>query len=116
MTIDRYWIYEKNPYRLRDGEDPSEDTLFEKGMRTIKGVVSGGIEALDDANIIKFNRIIKKFSGDSQFIIITHNKLTMAAVDTIYGVHNQGGISSVLPVDFRSLKHENYWEEVSNKG
>ncbi|MEM8523068.1 MAG: chromosome segregation protein SMC [Bacteroidota bacterium] len=67
---------------------------------------------LDDANIEKFNNIIRKFSKDSQFIIVTHNKLTMAAVDTIYGVHNQGGISSVLPVDFRSLKHEDYWEQV----
>ncbi|MEM0993196.1 MAG: chromosome segregation protein SMC [Bacteroidota bacterium] len=67
---------------------------------------------LDDANIEKFNNIIRKFSKDSQFIIVTHNKLTMAAVDTIYGVHNQGGISSVLPVDFRALKHENYWEQV----
>ncbi|MEM9887301.1 MAG: chromosome segregation protein SMC [Bacteroidota bacterium] len=67
---------------------------------------------LDDANIEKFNNIIRKFSKDSQFIIVTHNKLTMAAVDTIYGVHNQSGISSVLPVDFRSLAHENYWEQV----
>ena len=36
---------------------------------------------LDDANIEKFNRIIKKFSGQSQFVIVTHNKATMAAVE-----------------------------------
>ena len=60
---------------------------------------------LDDANIAKFNRIIKKFSQDSQFIIVTHNKLTMEAVDSIYGVYTteyQG--SSVVPVQFTELE------------
>ncbi len=61
---------------------------------------------LDDANIEKFNKIIKKFSKDSQFIIVTHNKLTMAAVDTIYGVYMQEhGVSGVSQVDFRNFKH-----------
>lgn len=59
---------------------------------------------LDDANIDKFNKIIKKFSKDSQFIIVTHNKQTMAAVDVIYGVHMpEQGVSEVTAVDFRSL-------------
>lgn len=59
---------------------------------------------LDDANIAKFNKIIKKFSNESQFIIVTHNKATMAAVDVLYGVHMQEqGVSSVTPVDFRSF-------------
>ncbi|MGB0864848.1 MAG: chromosome segregation protein SMC, partial [Saprospiraceae bacterium] len=58
---------------------------------------------LDDANIGKFNKIIKEFSKDSQFIIVTHNKQTMAAVDIIYGVTNTDGISKVVPVDFRNL-------------
>ena len=62
---------------------------------------------LDDANIQKFNNIIQTFSGDSQFVIITHNKLTMASVDVIYGVYmDEPGVSSVTPVDFRELKHE----------
>src|SRR5690606_20453086 len=59
---------------------------------------------LDDANISKFNRIIKEFSRDSQFIIITHNKLTMEAVDVIYGVFMENsGVSKVAAVDFRHL-------------
>ena len=59
---------------------------------------------LDDANIGKFNKIIKTFSEDSQFIIVTHNKQTMAAVDVIYGVTMpEQGVSQVVPVDFRSL-------------
>lgn len=60
---------------------------------------------LDDANINKFNRIIKKFSKDSQFIIVTHNKLTMAAVDTIYGVYMaEQGVSGVTPVNFKEFE------------
>jgi len=60
---------------------------------------------LDDANIAKFNKIIKKFSEDSQFIIVTHNKLTMEAVDTIYGVYtNEQQGSGVLPVQFTELE------------
>ena len=62
---------------------------------------------LDDANIEKFNNIIKEFSKDSQFVIVTHNKATMAAVDIIYGVYMpELGISSVTPVDFRSLENQ----------
>ena len=62
---------------------------------------------LDDANIAKFNNIVKKFSKESQFIVVTHNKQTMAAVDVIYGVHMQEmGVSSVTPVDFRALDNQ----------
>jgi chromosome segregation protein len=62
---------------------------------------------LDDANVEKFNNIIRKFSAESQFIVVTHNKATMAAVDTIYGVYMpEQGVSAVAPVDFRALNHE----------
>lgn len=59
---------------------------------------------LDDANILKFNKIIQKFSSQSQFIIVTHNKSTMAAVDTIYGVFmEEQGVSGLSQVDFRAF-------------
>ena len=59
---------------------------------------------LDDANIGKFNKIISEFSKESQFIIVTHNKMTMSAVEAIYGVTMaEQGVSRVVPVDFRSL-------------
>jgi chromosome segregation protein len=62
---------------------------------------------LDDANVEKFNNIIRKFSSESQFVIVTHNKATMAAVDTIYGVYMpEQGVSAVAAVDFRALNHE----------
>ncbi|HPK10017.1 MAG TPA: AAA family ATPase, partial [Saprospiraceae bacterium] len=69
---------------------------------------------LDDANIRKFNKIIQKFSKDSQFIIVTHNKSTMAEVDILYGVYMQElGISEVTPVDFRSLEHKDYFTNLN---
>jgi chromosome segregation protein len=59
---------------------------------------------LDDANVRKFNEAIRKFSQNSQFILVTHNKSTMACVDSIYGVTMvKQGISRVVPVDFGSL-------------
>ena len=68
---------------------------------------------LDDANIQKFNRIIRDFSKDSQFIIVTHNKQTMSKLDVIYGVYmEEAGVSGVSAVDFRALKNEDFLTEV----
>jgi chromosome segregation protein len=59
---------------------------------------------LDDANIDKFNNIIRNFSKDSQFVIVTHNKRTMTSTDVIYGITMvEKGISRVVPVDLREL-------------
>ena len=59
---------------------------------------------LDDANVGKFTQMIQQFSDNSQFIIVTHNKMTMSSVDVIYGVTMQEpGVSKLVPVDFRSL-------------
>ncbi|REJ83178.1 MAG: chromosome segregation protein SMC [Bacteroidetes bacterium] len=59
---------------------------------------------LDDNNIDKFNNIIRKFSSESQFIIITHNKRTMTATDIIYGITMvEQGVTQVVPVDLAEL-------------
>ena len=59
---------------------------------------------LDDANIDKFNNIIRSFSKDSQFVIVTHNKRTMTTTDVIYGITMvEKGVSRVVPVDLREL-------------
>jgi chromosome segregation protein len=59
---------------------------------------------LDDANVGKFTNMIRRFSEESQFIIVTHNKMTMSSVDVIYGVTMQEpGVSRLVPVDFRAL-------------
>ncbi|MBX2816922.1 MAG: chromosome segregation protein SMC [Saprospiraceae bacterium] len=68
---------------------------------------------LDDSNVEKFNNIIREFSKESQFIVVTHNKLTMAAVDVIYGVYmEEQGISGVTEVDFRNFEHTSFLEVV----
>ena len=59
---------------------------------------------LDDANVGKFTNMIRQFSENSQFIIVTHNKMTMSTVDVIYGVTMQEpGVSKLVSVDFRSI-------------
>jgi chromosome segregation protein len=56
---------------------------------------------LDDANIDQFTKIIKDFSASTQFIVITHNKRTMEAAGTLYGVTMQEeGISKLVSVRF----------------
>ena len=56
---------------------------------------------LDDANLMRFLKLIKEFSQNTQFIIITHNKLTMEASDILYGVTMQTpGVSKVVSVRF----------------
>jgi chromosome segregation protein len=61
---------------------------------------------LDEANVGKFTNMIRQFSENSQFIIVTHNKMTMNTVDVIYGVTMQEpGVSKLVPVDFRSLQN-----------
>ena len=58
---------------------------------------------LDDNNIDKFNNIIRKFSAESQFIIVSHNKKTIAFTDIIYGVTMaEQGISKLVAVDLRA--------------
>lgn len=64
---------------------------------------------LDDANIDKFTKIIRKFSEQSQFIIVTHNKKTMASTDVMYGITmfpEDPGVSKLVPVDLRNLQEE----------
>ncbi|MFZ1519128.1 MAG: chromosome segregation protein SMC [Ignavibacteriaceae bacterium] len=56
---------------------------------------------LDDANIDRFTRIIDEFSKDTQFIVVTHNKRTMEAANTLYGVTMQEeGVSKLVSVRF----------------
>ncbi len=69
---------------------------------------------LDDLNIQKFSRLIKRFSDHSQFIIITHNKSTMANMDLLYGVYMQEqGISGITQVDFREYEHSEVFQSVN---
>ena len=54
---------------------------------------------LDDANIDRYLQLIKSFSEKTQFLMITHNKKTMEAADTLYGVtQEEEGVSKVVSV------------------
>jgi chromosome segregation protein len=54
---------------------------------------------LDDSNIDRFLTIIRKFAVNTQFIVVTHNKRTMAAADALYGVtQEEDGISKIVSV------------------
>ncbi len=56
---------------------------------------------LDDANIDRFARIIRKFSDNTQFIVVTHNKRTMEAANALYGVTmEEEGVSKLVTVRF----------------
>jgi chromosome segregation protein len=94
--------------QLSGGEKTLTSTAFLFAIYLIKPApfcILDEVDApLDDANVGKFTQMIRQFSDNSQFIIVTHNKQTMAAVDVIYGVTMQEpGVSKLVPVDFRSL-------------
>ena len=56
---------------------------------------------LDDANIERFIRVLTKFAEKTQFIIVTHNKMTMKVAKTLYGVTmEEEGVSKIVSVKF----------------
>jgi chromosome segregation protein len=56
--------------------------------------------ALDDANVGRFNEIVKELSGESQFLVVTHNKRTIEIGDILYGVTmEEQGVSKLVSVE-----------------
>lgn len=61
--------------------------------------------ALDDVNVYRFADYLKKFSSETQFLVITHRKGTMEAADTVYGVTmEENGISKLLSIKLANNK------------
>jgi chromosome segregation protein len=58
--------------------------------------------ALDDVNVYRFAEYLKKFSTNTQFLVITHRKGTMEAADTVYGITmEEKGISKLLSMKLK---------------
>jgi chromosome segregation protein len=58
--------------------------------------------ALDDANVGRFNEMVTELAGDSQFVLITHNKRTIEVADILYGVTmERKGVSKLVAVEMR---------------
>ena len=63
---------------------------------------------LDDMSIDRFTRILQKFSDNTQFIVVTHNKRTMEATNALYGVTmEEEGVSKLVSVQFNESVEKN---------
>ena len=75
-------------------------------VKTIPFIILDEVEAaLDEANVKRFGDYLNRFDKDSQFIVVTHRKGTMAAADSIYGVTMQeSGVSKIVSVKLKDLE------------
>ena len=75
-------------------------------VKTIPFVILDEVEAaLDEANVKRFGDYLNRFDKNSQFIVVTHRKGTMAAADSIYGVTMQeSGVSKIVSVKLKDLE------------
>jgi chromosome segregation protein len=61
---------------------------------------------LDDGNVERFIKLLKKFENNTQFIIVTHNKKTMASCQALYGVTmEEDGVSKLIPVRMEKIRN-----------
>jgi chromosome segregation protein len=100
------------------GKKPTNIELLSQGEKTLVAIallfaiylvkpspfcVLDEVDApLDSANLERFNKMIRKFSNNTQFIIITHNERTMEKVDRLYGVTMQEpGVTTIVETVFK---------------
>ncbi|MDT2730815.1 chromosome segregation protein SMC [Streptococcus parauberis] len=76
-------------------------------VKTIPFVILDEVEAaLDEANVKRFGDYLNRFDKNSQFIVVTHRKGTMAAADSIYGITMQeSGVSKVVSVKLKESEN-----------
>jgi chromosome segregation protein len=68
---------------------------------------------LDESNINRFIKILDRFSAQSQFVVISHNKRTIAKADIIYGVTmEEHGVSKLVGVKFTKREDSAFGQDV----
>ena len=86
---------------LSGGERALAATAFIFALLKVKPsplVILDEVDApLDGRNVERFISLLREFTANSQFILITHNIVTIAAADVLFGVTMQGGVSVVIP-------------------
>ncbi|GKV55620.1 chromosome partition protein Smc [Sporosarcina sp. NCCP-2222] len=77
-------------------------------VRPVPFVILDEVEAaLDEANVIRYSKYLKKFSDNTQFIVITHRKGTMEGADVLYGITMQeSGVSKLISVKLSEVPVE----------
>ena len=71
---------------------------------------------LDDANIQRFLGLLEEFQRDTQFIIITHNKVTMNVAEVLYGLTMSEGVSKKISVRFEDVSRQATGEPLAKAG
>ena len=62
---------------------------------------------LDEANVGRYVDVIKEFSANTQFIVVTHNKTTMSAAQMLYGITmEEKGVSKVLSLNLKEQEEK----------
>lgn len=77
-------------------------------MRPVPFCILDEVEsALDEANVVRYSKYLKKFSEKTQFIVITHRKGTMEGADVLYGITMQeSGVSKLISVKIAEVPEE----------
>jgi chromosome segregation protein len=88
--------------RLADENAPLESDIVIQAAPRGKRIQRIHLEVdapLDDANVMRFVRLLEEFKDETQFIVITHNPRTMQVADAVYGVTMQEpGVSTIVGV------------------
>ena len=78
---------------------PIEELFAEGDFDAIRQLLDEVEAALDEANVHRFSQYLKRFSEQTQFIVITHRKGTMESADVLYGITMQeSGVSKLVSV------------------